>query len=536
MEQWIADRAGDAFDKTTGEKVIAAFVDSAKRSRSPEALVSLLPEQHPLYEGRGSNRTMRLRGYILAAFEIAGLPESALPFVLEELQNAMEAYLVAAAAVALRGSETPSAAFVAYLLKAINNIKNSDDTITFESYKPRWPLPKSTTALAEIFKTFEWLGGHAKDALPDLRVYLSGREHVIPSRARSLLRRAIAAIERGNGAENADCCSIPESLRIFPGAWRLPGQAPDNPDIEFEDQDGSFLTFNDFFTTKPSIAVFFYTRCDNPNKCSLTVTKLGWLQKSLAEQGLAGRIRTAAITYDPGFDLARRLKVYADARGFLTDADNRVLRAPSGLKKLRAYFRLGVNFINSIVNRHRIELFILDERGKVAFTFARLQWDIQEVIDHSRMVLEKSGDNSKKEEQLSKNPGPLRVAYDWVVSFLVPLAVVFFPKCPICWMAYLSLFGITGLQSIPYSPWLLPVFVILMLVNLLSVYRRGKHRNAFAPFYLSVLGVLLILIPGMWLEMTFVSYLGMAFLFSGSLISVLSYGKKGSLSSLDGFA
>lgn len=515
------------FDRNTCEDAIAAFVDSAKRSRSLEALVSLLPEQHPLYDGRGSNQTIRLRGYTLAAFEIAGLPDSALPFVLEELQNAMEAYLVAAAASALRGSETPSAAFVPYLLKAVANVKNCDDTVTFESYKPRWPLPKSTTALAEIFKTFEWLGGHAKDALPDLRVFLSGGERVFSARVRASLRKAIAAIERGTGAEDADCCSIPERLRIFPGAWRLPGQEPDNPDIEFEDHDGAPVTFNDFFTAKPSIVVFFYTRCDNPNKCSLTVTKLGWLQKSLAEQGLAGRIRTAAITYDPGFDLARRLKVYAEARGFLMDADNRVLRAPSGLKELRAYFRLGVNFINSIVNRHRIELFILDERGKVAFTFARLQWDIQEVIDHSRMVLEKSIDSPKTEARLSENPGPLRVAYDWVVSFLVPLAVVFFPKCPICWMAYLSLFGITGLQSIPYSPWLLPLFVILMLVNLLSVYRRGKHRNFFTPFYLSLLGVVLVLIPGMWLEIGLASYLGMAFLFSGSLISVLSYGKKG---------
>jgi protein SCO1/2 len=342
-----------------------------------------------------------------------------------------------------------------------------------------------------------------------------------------MLRKAVAAVERGAGDENADCCSIPESFRIFPAAWTSSGERSSTPDIEFEDQNGSLLAFDDFFTTKPSIVVFFYTRCDNPNKCSLTITKLGRLQKALAEQGLAGKIRTAAITYDPGFDLARRLKIYAEARGVLTDTENKVLRAPAGLKELRAYFELGVNFINSIVNRHRIELFILDKNGRVAFTFARLQWEVQEVVDHAGLVLEKSEAEAETEQMapVSGNPGPVRLAYEWVASFLVPLAVVFFPKCPICWMAYLSLFGITGLQGIPYSPWLLPFFVILMLVNLFSIYRRGKHNGAFAPFYLSLLGVLLILVPGMWLEIVFSSYLGVGFLFIGSVMSVLSFRK-----------
>jgi protein SCO1/2 len=61
--------------------------------------------------------------------------------------------------------------------------------------------------------------------------------------------------------------------------------------------------------------VFFYTRCDNPNKCSLTVTKLARLQKSIVEEQLEGLLRTAAITYDPAYDLPPRLKAYGDNRG-----------------------------------------------------------------------------------------------------------------------------------------------------------------------------------------------------------------------------
>ena len=38
------------------------------------------------------------------------------------------------------------------------------------------------------------------------------------------------------------------------------------------------MTFKDFFHGQPSIVVFFYTRCDNPMKCSLTVAKLARVQ------------------------------------------------------------------------------------------------------------------------------------------------------------------------------------------------------------------------------------------------------------------
>jgi hypothetical protein len=38
----------------------------------------------------------------------------------------------------------------------------------------------------------------------------------------------------------------------------------------------------------------------------------------------------------------------------------------------------------------------------------------------------------------------------------------------------MSVVGITGLAGIPYSPWLQPVLVVLMLLNLVSVWMRGR--------------------------------------------------------------
>jgi len=110
-------------DHETSEQEFAEFVDCASREMKGQLLVELLPERIPVYRGRSANIVNRMRGYLLAAFEGAGLPEEALPYVFEELESGREAYVVAAAARALRGRDSRSSDAVPFLLKAIENIK-----------------------------------------------------------------------------------------------------------------------------------------------------------------------------------------------------------------------------------------------------------------------------------------------------------------------------------------------------------------------------------------------------------------------------
>ena len=70
--------------------------------------------------------------------------------------------------------------------------------------------------------------------------------------------------------------------------------------------------------------------------------------------------------------------------------DNRMFRARTGFRELEEHFQLGVNFIGTTVNRHRIELFILDSRGEITVTFTRLQWDIQEVLEQTKALLKRA--------------------------------------------------------------------------------------------------------------------------------------------------
>ena len=69
------------------------------------------------------------------------------------------------------------------------------------------------------------------------------------------------------------------------------------------------------------------------------------------------------------------------------DTDHRMLRTIDGNDALQGHFGLGVNFVGSLVNRHRIELHILDAHARVAASFKRLRWDERQVVERAIEVL-----------------------------------------------------------------------------------------------------------------------------------------------------
>jgi cytochrome oxidase Cu insertion factor (SCO1/SenC/PrrC family) len=191
------------------------------------------------------------------------------------------------------------------------------------------------------------------------------------------LRAACAAIRGGGEHDHAaaehDCCHD-----IVPTEPDRPGASLD---VVLEDQDGRAETFAGYFAGKPSLLAFFYTRCENPYKCSLTVTKLARLQTLIAQRGRVAELKLAAITYDPEFDLPARLRSYGTDRGMRFTSSARFFRATSGFPELSRHLGLGVNYGASTVNRHRIELYLLDAAGRTAASFTRLQWEPQAVLE-----------------------------------------------------------------------------------------------------------------------------------------------------------
>jgi cytochrome oxidase Cu insertion factor (SCO1/SenC/PrrC family) len=372
------------------EDDVAALIDGLAPGSRDDLLVELMGERNPVYTGRSTNATIRMRGYAMAAFERVGLPDRALMFVIEELESGRDPYLVAAAATALRGLDARERRVVPFLLRAIDNIRERDDVVTFETFKPSWPVTGgTTTALAEIFETLAWLGASAAFALPRL-TDLEAEAASMPAVTRSALAQAIVAVQVDGPADIACCtaANVDESLRL---AEPMPRSTKPPLAVRFEDQDGGRVTYSEAFVGAPSIVVFFYTRCTNPNKCSLTITKLGRLQRAIAARGLSGRLRTSGITYDPAYDLPPRLLSYGANRGVEFDDHNRLFRTTKGFDTLASYFELGVNFGSATVNRHRVEAFVLDDAARVAASFTRLQWDVTDVLDSAISMITQPG-------------------------------------------------------------------------------------------------------------------------------------------------
>src|SRR5262245_46744209 len=332
-----------------------------------------------------------MRGWVLLALGRVGVSDAALLFVLEELDTGVDPYLVAAAARAPRSYPNRSAAFAPFVMRALTNIRYHDEPVSFENYGEYAVTSTGTSTVRELLVTLAWLGPHAREVLSEVES-LRARPGGLSKKLLIDVDRAVEAIRDTDQVDDLgthSCCTPPSGLsNVF--SWARISRRGSEP-IEqtvFEDHDGASITFKEFFRGHPSIVVFFYTRCYNPLKCSLTVTKLARVQKLLQAPGVSDEIHTAAITYDPAYDLPKRLRSYGKDRDLRMNARHRMLRAIDGVNALRSHFKLGVNFIESLVNRHRIEAYILDAEGRIAASFQRLHWDEEQVVDRAIDVLQ----------------------------------------------------------------------------------------------------------------------------------------------------
>jgi hypothetical protein len=163
---------------------------------APDAIVSLLAEHSSIYAGRSTADADRLRGFLLARFEATGLPASALPYVIRELESGLNPHVVAAAAKALRGGREFPGYIVSLLLGAIDRLQGSDDVVYFDF--PARPAAKKRpgTALMELFRTLAWLGPRASEAEAPLKAMRGRRPYGFSPEVMAEIEKAVTAISR----------------------------------------------------------------------------------------------------------------------------------------------------------------------------------------------------------------------------------------------------------------------------------------------------------------------------------------------------
>jgi protein SCO1/2 len=196
------------------------------------------------------------------------------------------------------------------------------------------------------------------------------------------------------------------------------------------------------------------------------------------------------------------------------DDDNRAFRIPAGMLQMLSYFDSGVNYIGSVVNQHATELFIVGPDGQITNRFQQLQWQVPEVIAELRKQL-------TRDRRRKVFPQSLRSLLRNIVSFLPSISIAFLPKCPLCWASYVSVLGITDIQILNFTPWLLPALVVLLVIHLLSLLKGADKRNGLLPFFLALAGAFCILLFGLWMNVRWSGYIGTALILCGSVLNSL---------------
>src|SRR5258708_5940722 len=102
-------------------------------------------------------------------------------------------------------------------------------------------------------------------------------------------------------------------------------------------------------------------------------------------------------------------------------------------------------------------------------------------------------------------------------TVLLSVILSFFPKCPFCWAAYMSIFSTLGLASIPYLPWLQPVMMAFFLVNIFTLFMIARKRKNYTSFAFSVTGALLIIVSKFMTTSLLLTYLGLLTIITASL-------------------
>ena len=388
---------------STKAETIVAYIDKFKKSAVSSAevinLVALrLRENDPLYQGRGPKEVERLRGYMLASLSKIGINEKVVPVLKAELLYGYHPYMVAAAA---RGAGKvqgdAQVAFVPLLTKYLDE-RYKDDYVDLDTYGYFWPLKRPTSARLEAIESLSRIGASAPQvALPALKEIAEAQKGRFFSGDQLLILKAKSAIEKITGGSGlqptmlgsnvAVCCTNPLSINrngFSPGDTR---EGRHIRNFKAIDQNGRVFELKDVMG-KPFIFTFFYTRCDNPNKCSSTVQKIAALKQAILKEGLSDKVTLIAITFDPDFDGPAALRSYGEGRGAVFDEHFKFISINTKLyPALVKDFGVLVSYGKGMVNHHGNQWYIFDKKAQLAKIYENTALKTEDLVMDIRHLL-----------------------------------------------------------------------------------------------------------------------------------------------------
>jgi len=407
----------NANGKTDGAAVasmVDVFAASGSGSQEVVNLVALkLREDSPLYQGRGPKEVERLRGYILAALSKIGVNERVFAIVKGELSFGYHPYLVAAAArvAAVFELQEQRAALIPLLTQYLDETYK-DDYVGLDTYGNVWPLKNPSSVRLEIIHALSKIGkADVETATRGLRQIAEAKSGTFFSSNHALVLKAKAAIESINGkltetllGSNVAVCSPGLTLSGPQNAFIAEAKrAKPLKNFKAVAQDGEPFELADI-AGQPFIITFFYSRCDNPNKCSANVANFAALKQELRKLGLAEKVSMLAITYEPNFDNPSVIKSYGEGRGADFDKNFKFLAVDEKqYASLVKTMGVLVNYGKGMVNNHGSQLYIFSAGGQLARIYENTIWKPNDVVQDVRALLkERQGKQMAVKQQASR--------------------------------------------------------------------------------------------------------------------------------------
>jgi protein SCO1/2 len=279
------------------------------------AILASLRQDAAHFHGLSTREVERRRAEIFASLGSSELPAAVLPVIKEELRTSLSPIVLAGVARAVRRSRFLGTELIELLRTSAERISRHDEYVAFSDDKPVSPL----TATQELAVTADTLS-----------------------------------------KEKTGSCSVsgppPESDSQKAGT-RLPRALTQT--VVLENQSGMRCVMDDLLRGHRTLLAFFYTRCMNPAKCSLTVTRLASVARDLEQSDDVSGLLVLACTYDPDFDHDLRLQAYGRDRGFPFRENSMMVRCVDGWDLLRGVLDLKVGYSAATVNDHARELFLV---------------------------------------------------------------------------------------------------------------------------------------------------------------------------------
>lgn len=319
-----------------------------------ERVVAMFRQDAPHFGGLSAGQADRLRGRMLAALEHRLLSADTVHAVKEELRTSLSPVVLAGAARALRSIANTDLDCRPLLQAAFERIATRDEVVGFDAASSR-----PQTALGEI--------AAAIALFPEARAQCCGTDTASSTGAKTRSAKPLC-----------------------PGTLRR---------VLVEDQSEQLSPLLDVLKGRTSLIAFFYTRCMNPTKCSLTISRLGNLARLVAERSADRPLNVLAISYDPDFDSPSRLYAFGHDRGFPFSGDAKLVRCVSHWDTASRMFDLRVGYNDSTVNAHAREAFIVSPELQAVSV------DCERLSDPHRLLVELGSSWSGEEDSSLGIPG-----------------------------------------------------------------------------------------------------------------------------------